>query len=199
MIGRRAIFLSSGVPDSSAEHFMGEGDTAAISSVISALLFVALGRRQIVWGGHPAITPMVWAYAEALGVDYGKWVTLYQSAYFKQDFPKENASFRNVIVTDAVPGSREKSLYVMRRRMFSENAIQSAVFAGGMRGILDEYEMLKRLSPDTTIIPILSTGGASEILGVSLGVEADLRNELDYVGLLFKHLAINPNEPRGLH
>ena len=39
----RSIFLSAGVPEPSAKHFMGEGDTAAISALVSALLFVALG------------------------------------------------------------------------------------------------------------------------------------------------------------
>ena len=117
---QRSIFLSAGVPDPSATHFMGEGDVAAISALVSALLFVALGRRPIVWGGHPAITPMIWAYAEALDVDYGQWVTLYQSEYFKDDFPEENARFGNVVVTEAVPGDRERSLEAMRRRMLSE-------------------------------------------------------------------------------
>lgn len=43
MIQHRSIFLSAGVPDPSAKHFLGEGDTAAISALVSALLFVALG------------------------------------------------------------------------------------------------------------------------------------------------------------
>lgn len=38
-----AIFLSAGVSDPAKSHFLGEADTAAISAVVSALLFVALG------------------------------------------------------------------------------------------------------------------------------------------------------------
>ena len=191
-----AIFLSAGVPDPSAKHFMGEGDTAAISALVSALLYVALGRRPIVWGGHPAITPMVWAYAEGLGVDYSKWVTLYQTDFFKDDFPEENERFKNVVVTEAVMGDRERSLEVMRRRMLSESAFDAAVFVGGMGGIFDEYRLVQELAASAKILPIGSTGGAAAALANEVKVDRDLSEELDYVALLFDQLAIDPNEPR---
>lgn len=194
---RRSIFLSASVPDPTAKHFIGEGDTAAISALVSALLFVALGRRPIVWGGHPAITPMVWAYAQALDVDYGKWVTLYQSEFFKEDFPEENARFGNVIVTEAVKDDREGSLERMRRRMLSENSFEAAIFVGGMGGIFDEYRLVTELASDATILPIMSTGGAAAALGAEIKAGSDLSNELDYVALLFDRLSIDPNEPRG--
>jgi hypothetical protein len=192
----RAIFLSAGVPDPLAKHFMGEGDTAAISALVSALLYVALGRRPIVWGGHPAITPMVWAYAEALSVDYSKWVTLYQSEFFKDEFPEENERFKNVIVTEAVASDRERSLEIMRRRMLSENAFDAAVFAGGMGGIFDEYRLVRELADSAKILPIVSTGGAAAALGAEVKASKVLSDELDYVALLFDQLAVDPNEPR---
>ena len=194
---QRAIFLSAGVPDPTAEHFMGEGDAAAISALVSALLFVALGRRPIVWGGHPAITPMVWAYAEAFGIDYGKWVTLYQSEYFKDDFPEENAYFGNVVMTKAIEGDRERSLELMRRSMLSESSFDAAVFAGGMGGIFDEYRLVTELAADAVILPIVSTGGAAAVLGAEVKASSDLNDELDYVALLFDRLSIDPSEPRG--
>lgn len=197
MIQHRSIFLSAGVPDPSAKHFVGEGDVAAISALVSALLFVALGRRPIVWGGHPAITPMIWAYAEALDVDYGKWVTLYQSEFFKDDFPKENARFGNVIVTEAVQGNRARSLEIMRHRMLSESSFEAAVFAGGMSGIFDEYQLVTELAANATILPIISTGGAAAALGAKIKASSDFSDELDYVALLFDRLSIDPNEPRG--
>lgn len=194
----RAIFLSAGVPDPSAKHFMGEGDTAAISALVSALLYVALGRRPIVWGGHPAITPMVWAYAEALSVDYSKWVTLYQTSFFKEDFPEENRRFKNVVVTEAVVGDRERSLETMRRRMLRESTFEAAVFAGGMGGIFDEYRLVQELAGSAKILPIISTGGAAAALGRELKAHDDFANELDYVALLFDQLSIDPNEPRAV-
>lgn len=191
-----AIFLSAGVPDPGKPHFMGEADIAAISAVVSALLFVALGRRPIVWGGHPAITPMVWAYAESLEVDYGQWVTLYQSAFFREDFPEENKRFENVIVTESIEGDLELSLRLMRRRMLSVNSFDAAIFAGGMRGIFEEYQMIAEFAPKAKILPIISTGGAAAKLGSDLHVAEDLSTELDYVSLLFDKLAVDPNEPR---
>jgi hypothetical protein len=192
----RAIFLSAGVPDPSSKHFMGDGDTAAISALVSALLYVALGRRPIVWGGHPAITPMVWTYAEALSIDYSKWVTLYQTSFFKEDFPEENERFKNVVVTEAVAGDRERSLETMRRRMLRESTFEAAIFAGGMGGIFDEYYLVKELAGSAKILPIISTGGAAASLGRELKAHDDFSDELDYVSLLFEQLSIDPNEPR---
>ena len=139
---------------------------------------------------------MIWAYAEALDVDYGKWVTLYQSEFFRDDFPDETARFGNVIVTAAVQGDRERSLEIMRRRMLSESSFEAAIFAGGMGGIFDEYRLVTELAPQANILPIVSTGGASAALGAEIKASRDLSDELDYVALLFDRLSIDPNQPR---
>src|SRR5713226_2542381 len=89
-----AIFLSASVPDPKrGKKFAKTADTVAITAAVSALLYVTLGRRLLVWGGHPAITPMVLVVAEDLGVDYGSWVKLYQTQYFKDEFPEDNLRF----------------------------------------------------------------------------------------------------------
>ena len=191
-----AVFLSAGVPDPSAPHFEGEGDSAAIAAAVSALLYVTLGRRQLIWGGHPAITPMVWAFAEAMNIDYGDWVTLYQSAVFKDMFPEETARFKNVIVTEAVGEDRQASLAVMRRRMIGENHFGAAVFIGGMRGIFEEHRMITERSPHAKILPVMSTGGAAERLGREFNAASPFAEELDYVALFHNQLDIDPNEPR---
>lgn len=191
-----AIFLSAGVPDPTAPHFEGEGDSAAIAAAVGALLYVTLGRRQLVWGGHPAITPMVWAVAEAMDVKYGDWVTLYQSAIFADEFPDETALFKNVIITEAVVGDRTASLEVMRRRMIGENRFDAAVFVGGMRGIFDEHRLFVEHAPDAKILPVMSTGGAAEKLGSKLHAATEFLHELDYVALFHRQLKIDPNEPR---
>ena len=56
---------------------------------MSALATVVLGRRTLVWGGHPAITPMLWASAQELGVRYTNVVQLFQSKIWNDDFPAE--------------------------------------------------------------------------------------------------------------
>lgn len=191
-----AVFLSAGVPDPSAPHFEGEGDSAAIAAAVSALLYVTLGRRQLIWGGHPAITPMVWAFAEAMDVDYGDWVTLYQSALFEDMFPEETARFKNVIITETVGDDRQASLAVMRQRMIGDNHFGAAVFIGGMRGIFDEHRMMVERSPNTRILPVMSTGGAAEKLGREFDAPRPFAEELDYVALFFDQLGIDPNEKR---
>ncbi|MFH7375956.1 hypothetical protein RA263_28030, partial [Pseudomonas syringae pv. tagetis] len=68
-----AIFLSASVPDGRGENrYAQTADTVAIATAVGALVHVVLGRRRLVWGGHPAITPMVYAVAEGLGVDYSQ-------------------------------------------------------------------------------------------------------------------------------
>ena len=190
-----AIFLSAGVPDANAPHFMGAGDTAAISASVSALIYVTLGRRRLVWGGHPSITPMVWSYAESMSVDYGSWVKLYQSEIFEDEFPEETALFQNVVITER-DGDQSGSLEHMRKRMLDETDFGAAVFIGGMKGIIDEYLLFKEREPQAAIIPVMSTGGAAEILGTQLKVPSSLATQLDYVALLHEMLEIDPNERR---
>ena len=126
-----AIFLSASVPDPKrSPEFARTADTVAITAAVSALVYVTLGRRLLVWGGHPAITPMILVVAEEMGIDYGSWVKLYQSNYFAEEFPEDNLRFQNVRHTEAI-GDREKSLRLMREQMFSEQPFDAGVFIGG--------------------------------------------------------------------
>jgi hypothetical protein len=191
-----AIFLSAGVPDPTAPHFVADADTAAISAAVSALLYVILGRRRLVWGGHPAITPMVWAFAESMDLDYGAWVRLYQTDFFKDEFPEETALFKNVVVTQKVERDLGGSLAVMREQMLSETDFGAAVFIGGMKGVFDEFALFKAHAPSAAVVPIMSTGGAAEHLGKEIQADPIFAEELDYVDLLHRVLEIDPNETR---
>lgn len=192
-----AIFLSAGVPDPRrGPEYAKTADTVAIAAAVSALVHVSLGRRLLVWGGQPAITPMIWVVAEGLGVDYGQWVKLYQSNHFRDEFPEDNKRFQNVHFTDDM-GDRESSLRLMRERMFQDYRFSAAVFIGGMGGILDEFALLKKIQPEATKIPIVSTGGA--VLDVAKqikGIEPDLEADLDYISLFHRHLDISVRENR---
>ncbi|QIK97127.1 hypothetical protein G7076_03000 [Sphingomonas sp. HDW15A] len=175
---------------------MGEGDSAAITAAVSALLYVALGRRRLVWGGHPAITPMVWSVAEAMNVDYSGWVRLYQTLAFKDDFPEETAKFQNVVFTEAVGSDIPLSLEVMRKKMIGDTSFDVAVFIGGMAGIMEEYELIRASACPVKIIPLASTGGAALSLHQQVQADPELEEELDYVSLFHKQLEIDPNERR---
>ena len=193
-----AIFLSAGVPDPKrGPGYAATADTVAIGAAVSALVHVTLGRRLLVWGGQPAITPMIWVVAQDVGVDYGRWVRLYQSRHFEDEFPEDNERFQNVTYTDDIDRDRERSLLAMRERMFSEHAFKAAVFIGGMGGIVHEYELFRRLQPDAAVIPVSSTGGATlEVARRAGALHADLFDELDYVALFHRHLSISVKEER---
>ncbi|MCY4459300.1 MAG: hypothetical protein OXC26_02700 [Albidovulum sp.] len=205
----RAVFLSASVPDPSKPHFVEPSDVVDIAAAVKALVYVVLGRRPLIWDGHPAITPMIWAAASSLNVDYSEWVTLYQSRYFEDQYPEDNGRFRNTQYVPAAKSRPDKSeehrlkvsLYKMRCRMFKNHAFETAVFIGGMQGIVDEFELIGRVCPDARRIPVLSTGGATRLLGERL-VHTDLdlerlANDIDYVPLLYEFCRIDPSEPRG--
>ena len=193
-----AIFLSASVPDAKrSPKYASTADTVAIAAAVGALVYVTMGRRMLIWGGHPAITPMIWVVAESMGVDYGKWVKLYQSKLFKDQFPEDNEHFQNVTFTEAVKDNLADSLHFMRERMFRDQKFEAAVFIGGMGGIVDEYELITKLQPEAKILPVASTGGASVDVADRLkSTPKDLRDDLDYVSLFHRRLNIDPRERR---
>ena len=192
-----AIFLSASVPVVGSGDYYDSADPFLIQSAVRELITIALGRRLIVWGGHPAITPMVWAVCEDLGVSYVKAVVLYQSRFFSDSFPEENRRFGNVVYVDAVAGNREASLCRMREAMLSRNDLTTAVFIGGMKGVLVEHAIFSRLHPGAKTLAIPSPGGAARQLAKCLGVvrRADLEN-VDFARLFHTALGISPDEPR---
>lgn len=193
-----AIFLSAGVPDPKrGARYAQTADTVAITAAVSALVHVTLGRRFLVWGGQPAITPMICVVAEDVGVEYGRWVHLYQSRHFKDEFPEDNDRFQNVTYTDDIEKNREKSLLEMREKMFSEHKFKAAVFIGGMGGIVDEFELFRKFQPNSLILPIVSTGGATLDVAQQLPMlGTDLSIDLDYVALFHRNLDISVREER---
>jgi hypothetical protein len=193
-----AIFLSAGVPDPKrGPQYAKTADTVAITAAVSALVHVTLGRRLLVWGGQPAITPMIWVVADGLGVDYGSWIRLYQSKHFQDEFPEDNQRFQNVTYTDDVGHDRENSLKLMRERMFSDFNFTAAVFIGGMGGIVQEFDLLQRLQPNATMLPVISTGGAVHDVAQRLGkTPSDLSDDMDYVALFHRHLNVSVKENR---
>lgn len=193
-----AIFLSASVPDPKrAPVYASTADPVAITAAVTALVYVTLGRRLLLWGGHPAITPMIWAVAESMGVDYGQWVRLYQSKWFTDQFPEDNEKFRNVTFTEVVDGDQNKSLRHMRERMFNEQQFDAAVFIGGMGGIVEEFELFIQLQPNANALPVISTGGAVlDLEKRATLLPDDLRNDFDYISLFHRHLQIAPREMR---
>ncbi len=191
--GQGAIFLSASIPDPRRPTFVGPGDVAAIGAAIKALLYVTIGRRRLVFGGHPAITSLVWAYAAASGIDFQPWVRLFQAKRFEKEFVAEVRKFADVELTPEI-GALDEDLQHMRRRMFRAQPIDAAIFIGGMQGVIDEEAML----PDhVRRVALASTGGAALRIAEARGlIDEEARFRLDYIGLFSELLGIDPRERR---
>lgn len=198
-VGRamNAIFLSASVPVPGRGEYFETANPFLIQLAVRELMTLALGRRRIVWGGHPAITPMVWAVCQDLGVSYADAVVLYQSRFFEELFPEENRNFANVEFVDAIRGDRAASLRSMRHEMLSRPDLEAAVFIGGMEGIFEEYAMFQELHPFGKILAVASPGGAARKLAQTLNKisKVDVTNT-DFATLFYRELGIDPVERR---
>lgn len=196
------IFLSASIPlPERHQKYYETADIIAIRDAVIALSSIALIEHRIIWGGHPSITPLIYYVIEKMLVNKLKrddWelalnedeealieaqlkgkiqdhVLLYQSLFFKDDFPLENNKFQNAVLTENV-GDIHTSIHLMRQKMFSDNEFSAAVFIGGMDGIEVEYNMFKEYHPDAILLPIASTGAATKIVYDNL-FPVELKNE----------------------
>ena len=143
-----AIFLSASVPLVGRGNYHETADPFLIQCAVRELVTAVITQSQIVWGGHPAITPMIWAICQDLNIKYADSVVLYQSSFFEEQFPEENKYFGNVVFIDAVQGDREKSLLKLREAMLSRQDLEAAVFIGGMgRECSGRVRTLQTLAP----------------------------------------------------
>lgn len=185
----RNIFLSASVPKAGREFF-GTEDVIAIRDSVIALASAVLANPDyhLIWSGHPSITPLITLVLKRYNLTMSERVTLYQSGHFKDKFPPENKDV-GVRITTEDTREIESSVTLMRKRMFSEHTFYAAVFIGGMKGIMDEYNMIKEYHPDVRCFPIASTGAAARALYDEHPGEFDERllTELSYTSL-FKEL-----------
>lgn len=184
------VFLSASVPVIGRGNFYKTADPFLIQLAVRELVILLMSSdKKLVWGGHPAITPMIWAVCEDLDVDYASTVTLYQSRFFEDRFPEENALFRNVIYVSKKLDQAE-SLTEMRRQMLLRPQLEGAVFIGGMEGLFEEQQLFQELHPDLPVVPVIATGGAAAILGEKLGISDPGFSSLDFVDLYIRTLGM---------
>ena len=187
-IGPR-IFLSASVPLPSRNAvYFDTADVIAIRDAVRALTMVVTEQNiQLVFGGHPAISPMIRLQISQTGAPVGERVIMYQSRYFERVFPDDNAAFEHVEMIDAVPGDREASLASMRAAMLGQE-FRLGIFIGGMEGVEEEYAIFRRLHPDVPAYPVASTGAAAgRIFDADPELQREhpeLRNEISYLSLM---------------
>jgi hypothetical protein len=158
-----AIFLSASVPVEGRSDYIQTASPARIREAILALVSKVLDHFNLVFGGHPAITPLIWNSASALGKE--KKVFIFQSKWFENKILNEAKQFNNFIWTPKGE-SLEESLRIFREWMLNpENGYaphyEYAVFIGGMEGIEEEYNIIRHYQRMVKIIPVASTGGAT--------------------------------------
>lgn len=138
-------------------------------SIRMAVMELALGvlRRggRLVFGGHPAISPMVLHAARDLNLPDGR-VLVFQSDYFKSDITEPTLRLSNwnsgvMIMTPDVRNQRDSSLTCMREFMCAVPSLKGAVFIGGMDGIVEESRLFHARNPTLSRYALASTGGAA--------------------------------------
>lgn len=163
------IFLSASVPKHGREYFGTENIFAIREAIVSFTKVCAEYGIPFFFGGHPAITPLIWEVAMRNTQKAMPLIKIYQSKIFGESIPKEVGDFKNVHFIEAVGESVKDSVQAMREQMFWENKTECAVFIGGMKGIIDEYRMLRKIYPDAKYYAFASTGGASYSLYKEIG------------------------------
>jgi hypothetical protein len=184
------LFLSASVPlpDRNPVYYR-TADVIAIREAVKALIETVLSECYIVFGGHPAITPLIALLLRGLPIDSRRRVILFQSAFFENEFVKDNEEFIDFRLTPAVASDRAASLRVMREQMLSSKPFDAAIFIGGMEGIIDEYRAFHERHSEAMCYPIASTGGASlELHREIASARADLALDLTYPALFRKLL-----------
>lgn len=173
----KELFLSASVPVPSRGNYHETADPFLIQFAVRELIAAAIRECVVVWGGHPAITPMVWAICNDLGVDYAKSTILYQSQFFEQFFPEENKHFGNTVIVPAIEDDRAGSLLRMRTEMLSRSALSAAVFIGGMEGVEEEFAMFRQFHPNAGVVALGAPGGAARELALKSSVSKPLSLE----------------------
>ena len=179
------VFLSASIPDKDRDpKYYETADFVAIRDAVIAIATVVVPEYRLVWGGHPAITPLIrTVYEEILDTqregklsaeefkkEIKSHVLLYQSRFFEKQFPKDNGVFEKVSLIES-ESDKDTSLARMRKCMFAtegEDEIKkdyiAAFFIGGMDGVEKEFQLFCDANPSCSVFPIASTGAAAKLI-----------------------------------
>jgi len=189
----KTIFLSASIPKlERAERFSRVPDAAfeIEQAVISLARAVFSEGGRLVFGGHPAISPLVAMvvgeyreprFAESAEERHAAPVEIFQSRAFDGYLPDETLlmyrlGYASITWVEAVGDERyapkseddetpcPKSMKRMRARMLDQSAPDAMVCIGGMEGVEDEVKMMLEKRPRTPIYVLERTGGAARLL-----------------------------------
>lgn len=185
----KKIFLSASIPYLGREYFDGSNPLLIREAVVAFTRVCMEYNIEFYFGGHPAISPLVYQIAKNYLGDKDAPIRIYQSEWFKDMTPTEIKYYGNIVWTP----KREDigaSVQLMREQMFEENKDTCcAVFIGGMEGIIDEANKISSLCPDIKMMPMASTGCASATVYHKMGIhDADMESNLVFLSAYRKLL-----------
>jgi len=183
-----SIFLSASIPlETRDKKYFDTADIIAIRESVKAIATVVLPKAKLVWGGHPAITPLIRHVMDVMGTNIKEHVILYQSDFFKHMLPPDNKYFEDVRFVKA-NNDLNSSLEDMRLSMLSNN-FDAGIFIGGMEGVEIEFDLFRKMHPDALILPVASTGAAAQLIYEKMELKPDIRLTNDYAYMaLFRYL-----------
>ena len=166
----KKIFLSASIPSFGRKYYEGSNPLLIREAVVAFTRVCMEYNIEFYFGGHPAISPLIYQIAKNYIGDKKAPIRIYQSAWFKDMTPAEIKYYGNIVWTPKCE-SVESSVMLMRNQMFEENTDTCcAVFIGGMDGILDEAEKIRLKCPGVKMLPIASSGCASAKVYENLGI-----------------------------
>lgn len=194
--GGPAIFLSASVPKERTfpaslqgperfarqrenEEYLHTAKPVQIRSAVTAITRLLMTRGlRLVFGAHPAISPMVLSAARDVIVNSREAsgtprILIFQSEYFKPELPDSTLDLASweaglLVFTPVVPdesgtkeGALEPSLRRMRQLMVSVPDLRAAIFIGGMDGVEKEARLFAERNPGSPMYALGSTGSAA--------------------------------------
>ena len=99
-MNKTMIFLSASIPIKGREYY-GTANIPAIREAVMAFTKVCMDfKLPFYFGGHPAISPLVYQIAKEYGGDFATNVKIYQSMWFHGLTPPEVEYYQNIVWTD---------------------------------------------------------------------------------------------------
>lgn len=137
----KPIFLSASIPYIGREYYEGSNPLLIREAIVAFTRVCMEYNIPFYFGGHPAISPLVYQVAKNYLADANAPIRIYQSAWFKDMTPEAVKYYGNIVWT-AKQADIPQSVKYMRTQMLKDNPDTCcAVFIGGMQGIINEAEM----------------------------------------------------------
>jgi len=156
------VFLSASAPDPRRDaRYYNSAKPLLIREAITLLVRTIVPRTTLVFGGHPAVSPLVLRVATQLKAQQN--VVIYLSEFYRRMVSRDSLAFPVICWTPAGRDD-EESQRIMRNEMLNSRQFDAAFFVGGMEGVELEWELFEGAHASAERYPIASTGAAASSL-----------------------------------